>query len=363
MKYFFLFITILFTNVVVSQNNIRVFSAKGELFTLTVFDTVQNKIPQTNVLINHVYEDSLHIKIELEDKTKTETTLLLFEKGKTTKNREFNYIINVEQNKIKINYAGYYDMVRLPDPLVPEKPIVDTTTKYKNTRLGHFCELKDSKPIYFNNIPKEGPCKAPMPADYLNYTNLLMLKAQVPDDKFIIADNVCRNNCLSVEQLNFILKYIDYELEKLKLIKIAYYNITDKEKNKELEKSFRFESSVSELNSFFKVANEQKIKTKFNCSIASSSEEIKNLENNLNVYSNDAQRFETLKKIYEDYCFSKDQIILVLGKFIHDREKLDAAKMLYYKCVEKEDFLLISDVFSYNETISELKEFVAKQKD
>ncbi len=363
MKYFFLFITILFTNFVVSQNNIRVFSAKGELFTLIAFDTVQNTLPQTNVLLTSVYEDSLRVKIEMENKIKIETTLLLVEKGKSTKNKEFNYKINVDQNKLKVSYAGYYDMVILPNPLVPAKPIIDTTAKYKNTLLGHFCELKDSKPIYFNNIPKDGLCKTPMPADYLNYTNLLMLKAQVPDDKFVIADNVCRNNCLSIEQLNFILKYIDYEIEKLKIIKIAYFNITDRVKNKELEKSFRFESSVSELNSFFKVADDQKIKTRSNCTNASSTEEIKNLENNLSVYSNDSQRFETLKKIYEDYCFSKDHIVLILNKFIHDREKLDAAKMLYYKCVEKENFLLISDVFSYNETISELKEFVAKQKD
>lgn len=363
MRYLFLFLSTLSINLAFTQNNVRVFSAKGELFTLTAFDSTQNKLPQTNILINSVYEDSLHLKIELENKIKAETTLLLFEKGLPTKNKEFNYKVTVEQNKIKVSYAGYYDIVKLPQPLVPEKPIVDTTAKYKNTLLGHFCELKDSKPVYFNNIPKGISCDLPMPPEYLNYTNLLMLKAQVAEDKFIIADNVCRNNCLSVDQLNFILKYIDYELDKLKLLKTAYFNITDRTKNKELEKAFRFESSITELNSFFKVAETQKIKTNSNCTIASSAEEIKNLETNLSVYTNDSQRFETFKKIYEDLCYSKDQILLILNKFIHDREKLEAAKMLYYKCVEKENFLLISDVFSYNETVSELKDFVAKQKD
>ena len=353
---------VLSINLVFAQNNIRVFSAKGELFTLTAFDTLQNKVPQTNILISSVYEDSLPIKIELENKTKAEITLLLFEKGKATKNKEFNYKVSIDQNKIKISYAGYYDIVKLPKPLVPEKPIVDTTAKYKNTQLGHFCELKDSKPVYFNNIPKGESCIKPMPPEYLNYLNLLMLKAEVPDDKFIIADNTCRNNCLSVEQLNFILNYIDYELEKLKLIKIAYFNLTDRTKNKELEKSFRFESSIAELNAFLKIADTQKIKSSFVCTVPASHEEIKKLENNLSVYTNDSQRLEAFKKLHEEYCYSKDQIVLVLSKFIHDREKLDVAKILYYKCVEKENFLLISDVFSYNETISELKDFVAKQK-
>lgn len=363
MKFIFILLLTLLLNLTFAQNNIRVFSAKGELFYLTAFDSLQNKTPQTNVLISSVVDDSLRIKIELENKLKTEFILLIFEKGKPAKNKEFNYKVIVEQNNIKISYAGYYDIVKLPKPLVPEKPVIDTNAKYKNTQLGHFCDLKDSKPAYFNNIPKSEKCTAAMPAEYLNYTNLLMLKAQVSDDKYIIADNVCRNNCLSIDQLNFVLKYIDYELEKLKLIKTAYFNITDLEKKKELEKSFRFESSINELNAFFKVAVDEKVKIASNCTAPSSAEEIKIFEDNLNVYNNDSQRFETFKKLYENYCYSKDQVVLILTKFIHDREKLDAAKMLYHRCTEKQNFLLISDTFSYNETINELKDFIVKQKD
>jgi hypothetical protein len=315
------------------------------------------------VLVQSIYEDSLHIKIEFENKSKFETTVFLLEQGIPTKNKEFNYRIHREKDKLKLNYEDYYDIIKLPNPLIPSKPIVDTTAKYKNTRLGHFCELKDGKPIYFNNIPKDGNCLVGMPPEYLNYINLLMVKAQVVDDKYTIAENVCRNNCLTVEQLNFILKYIDYELEKLKLIKIAYFNIVNKKDKKELETTFRFESSINELNNFFKSAVDLKNLSSTTCKASSSQEEIKSLTDNLSVYANDSQRFDAFKKLYSDYCYSKDQIIEVLKLFIHDREKLDAAKMLFYKCIEKENFLAISEIFSYNETISELKDFVEKQKD
>ena len=363
MKLFNSTLLILSLNFVIAQNNVRVFSGNGELFTVIAFDTIQNKVPQTNVLIQNIYDDTLRLKIQFENKSKFETTLFIFEKGKTTKNKEFNYRLNREQEKIKLSYNGYYDVVKLPQPLVPEKPIVDTTSKYKNTRLGHFCELKDSKPIYFNNIPKEGNCVTGMPEEYLNYTNLLMLKAQVVEDKFIIAENICRNNCLTVAQLNFILKYIEFEIEKLKLIKIAYFNLVDMNNKKELEKSFRFESSVSELNTFFKIAVDTKVLAAKNCKTASTEEEIKNLQSQLNIYTNDSQRYDAFKKSYEEFCYSKDQVVIILNTFIHDREKLDAAKMLYYRCSEKDNFLLIADIFSYNETISELKDFVSKQKD
>lgn len=363
MKYILSLLYLFIIQFASAQNNVRVFSGEGELFNLIAFDSVQNKIPQTNVLLQSIDEDTLRIRIVFEDKTKFETVLFLFEKGKQTKYKEFDYRLNREKNKIKISYAGYYDYPKLPNPLVPVKPIVDTTAKYKNTRLGHFCELKDGKPIYFNNIPKDGNCSVGMLTEYLNYTNLLMVKAQVVDDKFIIAENVCRNNCLSVEQLNFILKYIDFEIEKLKLIKIAYFNLSDRANKKELEKAFRFESSINELNNFFKEAVDLKTQSAVSCKIAAKDQEIKDLNDKLSVYTNDSQRLEAFKKTYNEYCYSKDQILSVLKLFVHDREKIDAAKMLYYKCIEKERFLEISDVFSYNETISELKDFVEKQKD
>ncbi len=363
MRSFFAGIFFLLFYVAAGQNNIRVFSAHGELFTLFAFDTLQNKTPQTDVLLQNVYEDTLRIKLVFENRSATETTLFLFEKGKPSKNKEFNYKVIPEQNKTRLSYMGYYEISKLPGPLVPAKPVIDTTAKYKNTRLGHLCDLKDGKPLYFNNLPKDGNCVEGMPPEYLNYINLLMLKAQVADDQFLIAENVCRNNCLTTGQLNFILKYIEYEIEKLKLIKIAYFNLADKENKKELEKSFRFESSVLELNTFFKTAVDPKKLSNNNCKTPSPQEAIIKFKEELSVYTNDAMRLEAFKKVYSEFCFSKDHIISILGIFIHDREKLEAAKLLYYRCSEKENFMLISDSFSYGETISELKDFVAKQKD
>ena len=363
MKYFLTILFIVTINFFFSQNNLRVFSGHGELFKITAFDSIQNQVAQTNVLIQSIYEDTLHIKIEFEDKTKFESGVYLFEKGRPTKNKEFNYRISRENGKLKLSYAGYFEIKKLPDPLVPEKPILDTTTKYKNKRLGHFCELKYDKPIYFNNLPKDGNCIAGMPPEYLNYTNLLMVKVQVDDDKYLIAENICRNNCLTVEQLNFILKYIDFEIEKLKIIKIAFFNLSDRINKKELQKAFRFESSINELNAFFKTAIDPKTQSKTNCKTASGDTEIKNLEDKLSLYINDTQRLETFKKLYIEFCYSKKHCSSILKLFLHDRERLEAAKMLYYKCVEKEKFLDISEIFSYNETISALKDFVEKQKD
>ena len=359
----FILIFILSYNFVSAQNNIRIVSLTGELFKVTAFNKVQNKIPQSSVLIEAIFEDTIHLIIELEAKITFEASAFLLEKGMPTKNKEFNYQINFDNNKPKLNYSACYDIVKLPNPLVPNKPKVDTNVNFKNNQFAHFCELKDGQPIYFNNIPKDGKCIIEMPTAYLNYIHLLMLKAQVADDKYTIAENIVRNNCYTCDQLNLIVNYIDYELDKLKLIKLAYMNVTDKANKKNLETAFRFEASILALNEFLKTADNWSSLPGNTCEIPSADEDILALKTKLIVYSNDTQRYEALKKLYSTYCYSTAQIKLILNTFIHDREKLDAAKMLYFYCIEKKDFSSITEIFSYNETVSELNDFIKKQNE
>jgi hypothetical protein len=47
--------------------------------------------------------------------------------------------------------------------------------------------------------------------------------------------------------------------------------------------------------------------------------------------------------------------------FIHDREKTEVAKLLYFYCPEKENYLSLLDLFSYNESKNTLRNFVEKQ--
>lgn len=193
--------------------------------------------------------DTLNLIIEFENKQSSPITIYLLDKGKKTRNKEYNYKIMSGQ-PAKAIFTGMYDPVSLPDPIVPRKPVVDTSQQRNNNLLEHFCELKNGKPIYFNNMPVGEKCKTPMPAVYLGFADQLMKKAQSDEAKFRIVESVCLNNCLSTSQLVTLLNYIDYELEKLKLAKLAFPGLTDPGNLNELEKSFRFESSFQELKKF-----------------------------------------------------------------------------------------------------------------
>jgi hypothetical protein len=343
------------------QNNLRLLSTDS-VFRVYQDDKALNAFPQAEVLINNILKDTLYLKIEFEGHTKTGVTFYLLEKGRPVRGKEFDYRISRHNNKLSAAFSGIYDIDKIHDPIVPKKPAVDTSRKYLNSRLGHFCELKNGKPEYYKNIPKTGICETAMPEIYLNFIRLLMDKAHLPDDKFVIAENVFRNNCFSTIQMAEVLKYVVYELDKLKLIKLGYHHVCDKQNKKDLEKCFRFESSILELNNFFRIPADEIEQTAADCTVPSSAESVNTFASGLGALSNDTKRLEAFKTTYSNYCYSVPQSILILQKFIHDREKMTVARMLYNRCTEKDSFIKVAETFSYNQSASELKDFIEKQK-
>jgi hypothetical protein len=362
MRTLFFLLLFFFLQSAFSQNNLSVYTKDGSLFSLYLNDSLINKIPQASILAEGIKKDTLKAKVILDNKQSAEETVYLLEKTTHTSGREFNYIVEMKGGKLKIIFNGMEEITKIPKPLVPPKPVVDTTSKYRNNLLGHYCELKEGNPVYFNNRPKDRVCKTAMPNEYLNYMNILMAKAQVEDDKYVIAENTTRNNCVSVGQLNKILTQISFELEKLKLIKESYVNIVDKKNSSRLDSTFKLTSSKNELAAFLKTADENGYKTSRQCTKASADADMKPVYEKLGAYNNDTERFQALKKMYAEYCYSVVQVKTLLTLFIHDKEKLDAAKMLYFQCVDTENYMKLSDLFSYGSTVSDLQDFLNKQQ-
>lgn len=344
-----------------AQNNLLVYSFNGDLFKLSINKNIINLKEQASVLVTNVEEDTLMIEIQFSDGKTVEARIYLLEKNKQVKGKEFNYKIEKVKNKPVISFAGINEILQINEPLVPQKPVVDTSYRYKNNILGHFCELKEGTPVYFNNIPKTTECQTPMPDEYMNYLKQLLLKDQTPDEKYTTIEMVTRNNCISILQILEMLKNIDYEVEKLKLLKISYYHITDKSNSTNLENAFKFESSKKELHTFLNEVQSKKQIMISQCERASSDKEITTFAEQIKLYGNDAERYQIFKKLYTNYCYSTAQAKQVLITFIHDREKLEAAQLLYYYCTDRQNYETISDIFSYKQTESDLKDFIEKQ--
>lgn len=132
-----------------AQNNLRVYSAKGSVFKLFINKNLANEHEQANVLVTEILLDTITVKIEFENNLTLTKTIYLLEKTKKTSNKEFVYKVENLQNKLVISFISVNEIQKLISPIVPLKPIIDTTLKYKNNVLGHFCELKNNNPCKF----------------------------------------------------------------------------------------------------------------------------------------------------------------------------------------------------------------------
>ena len=315
---------------------------------------------QAHVLLETVQGDTLYAEIEFENKKKFPVTIYLLDHGVACTNKELSYNLAYDDIRLDLRFNGLYDIVPLPDPLVPAKPVTDTSRKVPVIPSG-LCEFRNGKAVFFNNLPANGICVSAMPDAYMRYTLVLVSRAEVEDHKFVVIESLCRNNCISVEQLATLLGQIPYEIEKLKLVRVAYSNVTDPINNKQIEKQFRFDASVKELHEIFKTIVDPGAKKVSGCTQPASQMLVESFAERLKKSEYDTERLEMLKKGHGDLCFSVQQATLILSKFLHDREKLEAAKLLYFQCSEKDNFMQVSEVFSYNLTASELKDFIDKQ--
>ena len=103
-----------------SQNSARIYSAGGEVFHVTVNGKQINKLPEANVLIQNIANDTLLVLIQLENNINFEANIFLLDQGKKTHNQEYNYKFVCEKDNNKLLFAGIKEPTHLADPLVPE---------------------------------------------------------------------------------------------------------------------------------------------------------------------------------------------------------------------------------------------------
>src|SRR5689334_7944576 len=84
-----------------SQNNLRLFSSDGRTFKVLLKEKTLNATAEADVLLENISADTLNLKLEFESGQRFGLTIYLLEKGKPTKQKEFDYRIELAKNKIK----------------------------------------------------------------------------------------------------------------------------------------------------------------------------------------------------------------------------------------------------------------------
>lgn len=345
----------------ISQNDLIIFSSNAGPFNVKIDGLSTPDQMQQEFRINKLLKDTFDLTITTQNNNLSlKRTIYLLEKGRPVLNREFVYSLelNKETKKLKLVFVSAFNTKPLPNPLLPEKPAEDTSYKWRNNVFGTLFELKEGRPVFYFNIPKDG-CKEGMTQSNLDHAVTFMTRIKADYEKYDHAKEIVKNNCLSCSQLAVLLKSLNYELDKLKIVKDAYVNLVDPKELKILVSSFRFESSKKEFADM--LVNPGSMipeKNKINCVQAAKDSLVQELASTVKIFPTDFEKYKFMKEKGSKLCYSSVQFKSLLDLFLHDREKLDLVKLFYNNIIDKENLMIIKDVFSYQESIANLEDII-----
>jgi hypothetical protein len=102
-----------FMNGLQAQNSLSLQLEDGAPFRVLLNDKVYNTNPQSQVLLTDIKKDTLFVKVELEKGERYGLTLFLLDKGKSTRNKEFTYLLRKERNRLRPVFMGMYEAGKL----------------------------------------------------------------------------------------------------------------------------------------------------------------------------------------------------------------------------------------------------------
>jgi hypothetical protein len=94
------------------------------------------------------------------------------------------------------------------------------------------------------------------------------------------------------------------------------------------------------------------------CVYPASSADMGNLKGSIQKQSFSDNKMNVAKTFLKNKCLSVSQIKDVMGLFSFEADKLSFAKLAYDRCVDKENYYMVSDAFSFSSSNDELTDYI-----
>lgn len=94
------------------------------------------------------------------------------------------------------------------------------------------------------------------------------------------------------------------------------------------------------------------------CVFPASSADMGNLKGSIQKQSFSDNKMNVAKTFLKNKCLSVSQIKDVMGLFSFEADKLSFAKLAYDRCVDKENYYMVSDAFSFSSSNDELTDYI-----
>lgn len=325
-----------------SQNNLILFSETSENFKVEYQSKIYPDYPQTDVRINHIYDNPVKIKILFDRRPPIDTLLYLYYPSKPIQNQDVIYLITKNH---QLKYLTTTSSANLK-PFIPE---INTNLQVKTKQ-----EKNIQKIIYQNDSIH--PCTYNIDtADFNKVINFIQSNPNV-DRKIFFIEKFIKHNCFSQNEAIIILNEIPFEVEKLKIMKELLpklNNVFDLWYWDDYLKSSIARQSFSEYyQSYLKSIAQYPILKDSLLNI---------LHSKLKVLDNDYFILEETKIILSHYSINYHQLKEIVHYFKHDQFKEQFLQYAFYALNNKKDFEKALDLVNYEDTKKRLKYYYEKQ--
>lgn len=78
----------------------------------------------------------------------------------------------------------------------------------------------------------------------------------------------------------------------------------------------------------------------------------------MNNASFDSRKMNIAKQVIQQNNFSTEQVIALVNQFTFDSSRLKLAKLAYLKTLDKENYFLVNNSFTFNSSVDQLNEYI-----
>lgn len=179
------------------------------------------------------------------------------------------------------------------------------------------------------------------------------------DDEIMVKVNkIAQNNCLSMAQAMKLASMFQMEVHGLQFLKVSFIHLYDQQNYAAAEQCFTHIPYQHEWLNF--CLNFLKPPAPvITCNV--SSEEFKGMVKNVNNANFSDKQIEIVKKLNTHHCFTTAQVKAIMNQFSFPANKLDAAEILYDKCLDKEKYYTLKDEFVFPSYQEQFEQIIKKK--
>jgi len=293
---------------------ITVFSQEGELFYVILNGVRQNDAPSTNVKVTDLEKPNYLLKIIFADQTieSLNQNVYLLDYDEKRTNVTFN-LKRAKKGKMKLSMNSFdYDV-----------------NPSKGTDVVKYHEVEN--PIA---LPAKNSTKTEATTVDVNTLGIgINTKIEESEDNINVNLNIGGLNTSVTTKTQSTVKQAQPKVEKDKIV-------TDKS-----------------------VTKNTVVNTPKKCTVQMPASDFQKAKSSVEKQSFAESKMKVAKQFTNVNCLSTGQIIEIINLFSFEENKLDYAKFAYSKCIDKNNYFQINDVFSFSSSTDELTEFIENSTD